>query len=255
MIAIDIGNSRIKWAKFEAGEMTANGACSYRSEDFEAAITGLEIPLSNETVGVSLVASDAIRQQLQKYLETMRCTNIDFASSQPAQLGVVNGYSSAEQLGVDRWLAMVAAYHYPDRVSNEALCVIDAGTAVTMDLIQGNGKHLGGLIMPGYRSMLNAMVLDAARLELAELESVEEVSLGHGTEQAMRQGVRRLLSEGLSAMINAEADRLGMTLHLFVTGGDAEWLCQRMDRACICDPWLVLKGLELVTPARARRNN
>ena len=58
---------------------------------------------------------------------------------------VINGYSTFEQLGADRWAAIVGAW----QLRRRALCVVDAGTAVTIDLVAASGRHQGGVIVPG----------------------------------------------------------------------------------------------------------
>ena len=118
---------------------------------------------------------------------------------------MTHGYLDPAEHGADRWAAIVAAnYLYPD----VPLCVIGAGTAITVDFLKQDGQHLGGYILPSYISMHAALTSDAANISSVLSGLVAgDVALDKGvpdnTDDAVIQGVHRLLQAGIHDFCNA----------------------------------------------------
>jgi type III pantothenate kinase len=155
--------------------------------------------------------------------------------------GVTNGYRRPEQLGVDRLVAMVAAF---DRVGGP-VCVIDAGTAVTVDLVDASGQHLGGFILPGERLARESLLARTAIPGDTEVES--DALLGRDTATALRLGSRYAVS-GLVAQLRAlPALRDSLQgMKIVVGGGDGARLLPLLPAGSVHLPDMVLHGLAVI---------
>ena len=198
-LLLDVGNSRVKWAFVAAGGWVAQGEAAHDDEAnlrplFAARYAPDEIRIAN-------VAGAAIGTGLSARLEECFHVVPVFARSARQGAGVENGYADAAQLGVDRWLAICAAYHR----FQAAVCVVDAGTATTIDVVSASGEHRGGLILPGLRLMESALMSGtsdlAQRSAASDLQTEGQIpagtpgspgapvlTLGHDTAAAIRYG-------------------------------------------------------------------
>ena len=157
-----------------------------------------------------------------------------------ALLGVTNGYSTPERLGVDRWLTLLAVH----RQGLSPACIVDSGTATTLDVIDGDGNHLGGLIVPGLEVMNEALL---QRTYIPRLRGDGgHGTLGRDTPDGVALGAL-LATAGMveKVMLGIEREQ-GVTLSLVLTGSAAAALAPRLERSCLMRPGLVLSGLALV---------
>lgn len=250
MLAIDIGNSRIKWALFIDGLIKEDGSSGYSYEDFENKLELSCLPDVAETVMVSCVAGDELKGRFEKWASKNAYTNIEFAITCNQQHGIVNSYLRPEKLGVDRWLAMVAAYRECEAKQDELICVIDCGTAITIDVLNSGGVHQGGLIMPGYQVMIQSMFQGAKNIK-NEKKSFLEVShsagLGNSTADALVKGCSQIIVQGISGIISGYQKESTSILRCIVTGGDGCWISSALTIENVYDPFLVLKGLNIVS--------
>lgn len=248
MIAIDIGNSRVKWARFDGAEMKEYHALAHDHGAPEQVISEIVSAIPDQqSVWISCVTSNDFKSALQAALVTQGIDDIHYASSQDLQLGVRNGYPQPQSLGVDRWLSMLAAFNDKDRPAETAVCVISCGTAVTLDILSPQGEHLGGVILPGYRLMLDSLVTAAENLSLSEYSYREgDAGLAVDTQHGILNGVASVLVDGLRAQLQRQNELASSGLRIFITGGDGEWLAQQLAGDLHHDPYLVLKGLALI---------
>lgn len=154
---------------------------------------------------------------------------------------LVSGYLKPEQLGIDRLLAMVAARAQ----SPQALCVIDAGTAVTIDFVDPGGRHLGGFILPGRRMFRECLL---ANTSIPRDEQVDELAvLGRDTATAVALA-SRYAATGIVERFIAGPHALfpGLEVHTFVGGGDAGHILDLLPRPCTKLDDLVLRGLAVM---------
>ncbi|MGB8517758.1 MAG: type III pantothenate kinase [Gallionella sp.] len=157
-LLIDAGNTRIKWAWLDGGSWTHLPAVPI----VQAHTLDLHIatfPVMRE-VWVSNVAGEKIAQHIQAACAT-RGWQVRFIQAQSAQCGVQNRYTTPEQLGSDRWAALIAAWH---RFGSAAL-MVNCGTATTIDALSEAGEFIGGLILPGIAMMQNSLHLNTAQLQ------------------------------------------------------------------------------------------
>ena len=184
MLLIDIGNTSLKWAVWESGEFRQKGAESYRLSEIEALCNKFfsALPVQGK-IYISCVAGAQVKDAIDLWLQKKWQIKAVYVISQQQQMGLVNAYHDIETLGVDRWYAMIGAW----LKYKKAFCVIDCGTAVTLDVVDNDGQHLGGLIMPGLTMMRSALKQGA--------EGIETVS-GQLTDLARVTGVRSRIFAG-----------------------------------------------------------
>jgi len=150
VLLVDLGNTRLKWAVLRDGRLGQVTAVPHAADGSDApALTAWEqlaVPLR---VLVGSVAGPECDRALTAHSRRLWNLEPRFVRARAEALGVTNGYDSPEKLGVDRWLALLAA-HADGR---GAACVVDCGTAVTIDVLDDAGRHRGGLIVPGLQLM------------------------------------------------------------------------------------------------------
>jgi type III pantothenate kinase len=168
LLAIDVGNTRLKWAFYEGREMRAHAnLLTADAVDIQTLAREWQTLQPTEAI-VSNVAGAAVAEAIKIALAKK---NIEprFISSAPSQCGVTNNYENPHQLGTDRWAALIGA-HQTSPVS--AKIVVMAGTALTIDALSADGHFLGGIIVPGLGVMRQALHLRTAQLpnEIGQFE-------------------------------------------------------------------------------------
>jgi type III pantothenate kinase len=238
ILELDIGNSRIKWRTLAHGQRVAHGHRSRRD------LPGGEVPWGEllpaqgvRRIRVSNVAGPEVAAHLDRWARDVLGIVPEYARATARTAGVTSGYGEPEKLGVDRWLALLAAWQELDR----ACVVVDAGTAVTVDVLDGSGTHQGGYIVPGLTLMLNALLSGTSGVRLSA-GPVASLAAGNCTSDAVLQGCTAMTV----ALI--ERARSGSELPLVLTGGDAELLAPWLAAPSLLCPELVLDGLGLALP-------
>ena len=238
MLLIDIGNSSIKWAVWEGGEFQQKGAGYYRLSEIGALCNQFFTVLPvQDKIYISCVAGAQVKDEIDLWLRNNWQVNAVYVVSQKQQMGLINAYQDAGALGVDRWYAMIGAWHK----YKKAFCIIDCGTAVTLDVVDNNGQHLGGLIVPGLTMMRSALQQGT--------EGIGNVSgqlndLARNTGDAVNSGCNQLLVEGLESLLNKYKGMLGNDLLCIVTGGDGQNIAGQFICDYIYEPELILHGLK-----------
>ena len=161
LLAIDIGNTRLKWALYEGGARPGapalqQGAVFLENIDRLADQDWQGLPSPDQVLG-SNVAGDAVRRRVEEQLEVWDATTRWVVPSAEAG-GVKNGYDHPTRLGADRWVAVIGARaHAQARGFNGPVLTVMVGTAVTVEALSSEGDFLGGLILPGHGIMLRAL--------------------------------------------------------------------------------------------------
>ena len=151
MILLDCGNSQIKAQYYEQGRLRASFACSYRL-DWCARLLQWMRPLSSSKAYFCSVLDSVRQAELDACLEERFGAAVSRLGSQPQTLGLTNAYLEPRRLGADRWMALLGAAAMTER----DCIVIDAGSAITVDLLRSDGRHLGGAILPGFNTSIEA---------------------------------------------------------------------------------------------------
>ena len=160
-LAIDVGNTRLKWALYDApapgATILAHGAEFLENIEKLGEGEWAQLPEPSFMLGC-IVAGEALKRRVQEQMELWD-VRANWVVSSAAEAGLVNGYDHPTRLGSDRWVAMIGARHRmlmrggPPR----PLVVVMVGTAVTVEAIDADGRFLGGLILPGHGIMLRAL--------------------------------------------------------------------------------------------------
>jgi type III pantothenate kinase len=236
-LLVDIGNTNLKWAIQHAGRLSRGGALPH-GRKIPAEVGALWLGSSPPgAVWVANVAGARLAEKLTDWTRQHWALTPHFAQSQPSLLGVTNGYRDPRRLGVDRWLAMVATYHARAR----AVLVVDCGTAATLDLVAADGRHLGGLILPGF-GMMHSALLTGTRLALPPAEA-EPPWLGSDTSACVAAGTREALLGAIERTLRQAREMLAATPDLMLTGGDGAKIAEHLTARF--EPDLVLQGLGL----------
>jgi len=244
ILLLDIGNTRIKWGALIRGELQAGGVQQRGANDVAKVLAAVKQHHYRPTrVMVSNVAQDEYRALLTSEMAGHWGCEAEFAVTQAAAFGVVNGYDEPQRLGVDRWLALIAARKMVDG----ALCVVDCGTALTIDLLDSSGAHLGGLIVPGVTLMQEALVNNTEGLSVV----TEWQAKGEGL--LMARNTADAISGGAHYSLAALVDRvaldarvlLGENPSVVLTGGGASALKTHLQCESQLEPHLVLQGLAI----------
>lgn len=242
LLLVDIGNSRIKWALASVGVLTSGGTF-VRGDDPSA---GLDRHWSEMAppgaVHVANVAGPAVAERLADWVRARWGLSARFARAEASRGGVINGYDRPEELGVDRWLGLLGLHrHYP-----LPACLVDCGTAVTLDLLDADGRHRGGLIAPGLAAMRRSLRRDTHALGPVEGHPAPDASLGRDTLSGMATGCV-LACAGLVEKCVADIRReSGAPIGLVLSGGDAATVGRRLSIPCLVDETIVLRGLLLM---------
>jgi len=231
-LLIDSGNTRLKWAVLDSGTLIEVAAVAHKNNHDLASLKKQWAKLIQpESIYISCVSGS--KSQLKRFLiELWPKSDLKFLQSPSMAHGIENSYPNPVTLGVDRWLAMIAAKHE----YTGSLCIVDCGTAITLDCIDAQGLHLGGMILPGWNLMQQALKKGTANLDVSN----ESYSLGlaNNTQAAIFNGSLAAIKGFINAgMISSN--------QLILTGGDAEFIKKSLQLTAVLDLNLVLKGLAL----------
>lgn len=243
-LEIDAGNSRIKWRLLDKVNGILGGGTLVASGEPDAVVVELAAELKGHVVSsqvqqariirVASVRGSRFRELLNDSLQTHFGVLPSYARVSARCEGLENSYAEPDRMGVDRWLAMVAAWCD----ARQGLCVVDAGSALTVDLVSDQGQHLGGYIVPGLRMMLSALSARSSALLITHEPLWSGVAPGTDTRAAIEQGALSM-SLGLLERVN----RLYPGLRWYLTGGDAGELSPYLEWEHVCRSDLVLDGL------------
>ena len=231
-LLVDIGNSRVKWAVAEHGELKVGAAFPSDAAEFGKSLDRLWRDMgAPRAAHASNVAGDAMADRLAEWVARRWNLPVRFARSEARAHGVINGYRQPERLGVDRWMGLIALRH------DYALpaCLVDCGTALTLDVLDETGRHLGGLIAPGPALMRRAL--------LRETQGVRP----EGTAAGGPLGLDTAACAGLVEKTLSElAPALDRAPTLVLSGGDGGLLGQALPIPYRLAPDLVLRGLLII---------
>jgi type III pantothenate kinase len=238
-LLVDLGNSRCKFAITSADGFRAVVAIDY--DDRVALKDYLE---SHARPGMAALASQVVAdRKAAQILDAVASATGRLAHAVRANdslPGVRNGYRKPNQLGVDRLLAMVAARAH----RKGSLCVVDVGTAVTIDMIDAAGEHLGGLILPGEQLARDSLLNSTDIPHDSEIR--QEVSLGRDTATAIALGARYAAASVVATVVEHYQRRLHAEVRVIVGGGGSDAVFPLLPAGAERLPELVLHGLALV---------
>ena len=232
-ILLDAGNTSLKWAVVEGGQWRATGRSDYADG---SALT--DVLRSGTDCFIASVASAAHEQQLAARLDEVGIAPRWLAAE--AGFGdVKNGYLDPHQLGVDRWMGLIAARQR----TRDAVLVVSVGTAMTVDALSADGAFLGGVIVPGVRLMRQALQQGTARVDDA---GGDWQAFPRTTADAVQSGIVAALCGAIAQQHARLAEIAGTAPRCLLTGGDAEKVLSHIRVPAEHVPALVLEGIDYV---------
>ena len=242
-LAIDIGNTRLKWAQYASPQPGAtllrHGAVFLETIDGLAETEWRSLPAPASMLGC-VVAGEGVKRRVEEQLEIWDVEPRWVVSSSQA-CGVTNSYDHPSRLGVDRWVAVIGARHrvLAQGAARPALVVM-VGTAVTVDAIDAGGRFLGGLILPGFGLMLKALEMGTAGLKAPTGEAVEFPT---NTSDALMSGGTDAIAGAIERMHRKLQTRTGQSPALIMSGGAAVKLAPLIELPFELVDTLIFDGL------------
>ena len=235
---LDIGNTFVKWRYGE------NGGRILTTELDQSLFLACCSNHSPTRVRLASVAKLQQESAISEWSRHAWGVEVEVARTTAQAAGVSNSYDDPGRMGIDRWLAMIAAYNF----HQGACCVVDCGSAITIDYVDSKGVHLGGYIMPGKRLMRQGLLSNTQRILVdGRKEGWGNCSPGIGTDQSVEHGVCLLLTSLAERVSRDYRSILGDQSQLVIAGGDgAEFVAAAGIGELRSD--LVIEGLAYALP-------
>lgn len=245
MLLVDAGNTRVKWLLWDNDRIERRGHLFHRGLD--PAGLGEQLWKELERPAQALVANvagPALADALQAWMRRRWSLQPRFAVVEAAGYGVVNAYRSPAQMGVDRWVALIGARALLD----QSCCIVDCGTAITIDALTAAGAHRGGVIFPGMHLMRAALYRDTRQIPPAA--DGETTVFGQSTQDCVWGGVTLAVAAAIDGITERMAAALPGGAQRLLTGGDAETLLPYLTHDYRLEPDLLFYGLLTIAGLR-----
>ena len=243
-LLVDAGNSSIKWNIYDSTLkqfLLPRQSFLWRTDDLLSLLDQQWRGLNS--IGAVLIANVAgheVQETVQQWL-SRRQLQAKIINTESNAFGVRNAYKIPAQLGVDRWLAVLAA---ANSLPGQNICTVSCGTAITVDTVTAAGDHLGGLIIPGSRMMKKALLQHTHGVKIAPTEASWS-PFSDSTSAAVNHGVLFAALGFIDRAIAAIESELDGEVTKMITGGDAQTIREHSRYTFMHEPQLVLKGLAL----------
>jgi len=248
LIAVDIGNTRVHFARFEnfrADEVTPP-VSTYSYSTYSSDIQGLRDWLTDATLPWHTVSVHRSALASLEAFSKIEPRVSSFVAFDHTKLPIEIAIDAPEKIGLDRLAAAVAANHL--RQKDRPAIVVDAGTAITIDVVSAEGAFVGGAILPGMRTSAKALAsqTDALPRIQVDLEN-QPPAIGTDTTQAMQSGLFWGSVGAVQETIRRISDQLDSdkSPQIFFSGGDVNYLAPWMDLEIETVDHLVLRGVAL----------
>lgn len=213
-LLLDLGNTRLKWALQDEQGWRAHDALAWADVAALGDRHWRALPAPLAVLGASVV-DDAREQAVATQVRTAFGREVHWLRTPALACGVRNAYREPQRLGVDRFLAMVAA-----RAAGVGDCVlVGVGTALTLDALRADGQHLGGWIAPGPRLMQQALLGATAQVRPGGEGVLADAA--DNTADAVHSGCWHAAAALVERFVARMAPRLGCSPHVRLDGGDA----------------------------------
>lgn len=240
ILLADVGNSRVKWVTCEEGEFRTRGHANHGDEsgaDWATRVWG-NLPHPKRVLIVSVAGSTA-RAALADWIARNWAIEAEFVVSTATTCGVHNSYAEPERMGADRWVAMIAARAL---LGPSSCYVVDCGTAVTIDALAADGRHRGGVIVPGLRLMREALYRETRQIPP---ETGAARLFGHSTRDGVWGGALYAVASAIDGIIDRMTADRGPGVRL-LTGGDVEAVLPCLRGEYRWEPDLIFTGLRVM---------
>ena len=242
-LAIDVGNTRLKWTLYErpavGAPVLAHGVEFLEQLDGLAEGAWAKLPEPTRMLGC-IVAGQAVKHRVQEQMERWEVEPRWVVASE-AEAGLTNGYDFPARLGADRWVAMIGARHHVlSRGPARPLVVVMVGTAVTVECIDTEGRFMGGLILPGHGIMLRALESGTAGLHVP---TGEVRPFPTNTSDALTSGGTYAIAGAVERMYQHLLQHCGQEPACIMTGGAGWKMAPSMTRTFELVDNLIFDGL------------
>ena len=247
-LLVDIGNTRVKWATLRAGRQGRLQAAAHENSGLALRAVVRGAPRDVNRIVVVSVVDEALTRVLDAAAQRRFGVAPEYIASTRRAFGVTNSYRDTWRLGADRWVSAIGAHALaPGRTA----VIANVGTALTIDAVTATGRHRGGAIIPGPRTMVESLLsgthgirrrAQGGRAKSRSLFATDTASaLAAGSMFAAAAFVDRALSE-------AQRQWRGRPV-LILTGGGAPELERYLNSRALMVPDLVLRGLAVFAGA------
>jgi len=241
ILLVDAGNTRIKWALWDGRKITQRGDLLHREIAREELGQHLWATLTRpERVLIANVAGAEVAAALNTWINRTWSLEACFVSTMSSGFGVRCAYARPQRLGVDRWTALVGAR----ALTTQACCIVDCGTAVTIDALAADGQHLGGVIFPGVRLMRESLYRDTRQIPP---EPGQATLFGCDTNDGVWGGAVYATAAAIDGITARMMAVLGVNVCRLLTGGDGEMLLPYLQEKYRLEPDLIFQGLIAMT--------
>lgn len=245
-LLVDAGNTRLKWLWQDDTAEVSRGVTRY--EDHDDWTTTLPAVRAG-SVWVGSVAGEKVDTSLKAWASRHDLPAPEFIRVEREALGLRVGYRTLSRLGVDRYLAMLGAR----AVQEGAVCVVDIGTAMTLDAVDDRGMHKGGLIAPGPQTMMRALLAGTANImDVSERPPAQPFALD--TAEAVTGGACHAAAALVDRFVRATSSLLDAPVTLLLTGGGCERVQPLLESSGKHMPDLVFDGLAALASRRRKRH-
>jgi type III pantothenate kinase len=227
ILLVDAGNTRLKWGLLGDRGIQNSQAITWQADRLSQQLQDHWQAMGQASLQRIVLSNVAGKQMMDAILawaeeqagHSGKPLKVEVVQAQASAYGVINGYTEPVRLGVDRWLGLVAARAQVAGAS----CIIDCGTALTVDVLSTEGRHLGGIIAPGIALMKHSLRHNTADLAAAG-NAVTADGLGRDTPSAIQAGVMAAVSGAVLQVIHVAEAKLASSPTLVLSGGDAPLL-------------------------------
>ncbi|VTU13663.1 MULTISPECIES: type III pantothenate kinase [unclassified Variovorax] len=251
-LAIDIGNTRLKWSLYDAARpgavLQAHGAEFLDHIERLAEGPWADLPAPASVLGC-VVAGDAVRRRAEEQLGERFDCSPQWVVASAAEAGIVNGYDHPTRLGADRWVAMIGARHRMlQQGPARPMVVVMIGTAVTVEAVDADGRFMGGLILPGHGIMLRALESGTAGLHVP---TGEVRPFPTNTSDALTSGGTYAIAGAVERMVQHVRAHCAAEPACYMTGGAGWKMAPSMNGDFELVDGLIMDGLLVIAEQRS----
>jgi len=244
-LLVDIGNTRVKWARLVDGRMGkqhAAASAGWNAGQYAQRVIGRGWSRDAGRIVVSSVAGSRVNQLLAAAARQSGAPAPEFVTSERSAAGVTTEYLDPWRLGVDRFVGAIGAYHL---ASGQPVCIVNVGTAMTIDLVDGSGRHRGGAIVPGPALMVDSLLTQTNGIRRRATGGPGGVTslFARTTRTAIGQGALYAAAAVIDRAIEEARAQLGSSPLVLLTGGGSTAIKPLIRSSSVCLPDLVLHGL------------
>lgn len=243
ILLLDLGNSRLKWAVYASTDIQQAAIKSgvinvtdITAEELQKAWQALP---ELKAAYISAVGQQAMQALCVDVLITYHQIELQTIKVGRQVAGVQNSYKQVQNLGVDRWMGLLAAH----KLSKKSAIVVSCGTATTIDVINAEGEHQGGYIVPGIALMHESLGAATANNNIHDVkEQTQSLQLGTSTHQAIGNGI---LQMQIALIEKVYAENSAESLDIYLTGGAAEQISPFLRLPYQLELAMVFKGMQV----------